>query len=122
MAKKIDLTADWIESYLYTAIKNRCLNYLRHKRVEDKTCNQWIHSQEAYSGIEGEEFGWEKEMTLVLKKIDKLPDHLKIVIILRLKEGLTNQEIAEYLNISLKTVEYRFHKVKIVLLKKLPVK
>ena len=47
----------------------------------------------------------EKLMMNVNREIDKLPEKCKRVFILNKKEGLTHNEIAEYLQISTKTVE-----------------
>ena len=44
-------------------------------------------------------------MTRVNDEIEKLPEKCKKVFILNKKEGLTHDEIAEYLQISKKTVE-----------------
>lgn len=47
----------------------------------------------------------EKLVNLINKEIDKLPPKCKQIFSLSKKEGLTNVEISEYLNISIKTVE-----------------
>ena len=44
-------------------------------------------------------------MIRVNKEIEKLPEKCKRVFILNKKEGLTHNEIAEYLQVSKKTVE-----------------
>ena len=44
-------------------------------------------------------------MDIVKKEIDKLPPKCKQTFLLSKKEGLTNIEIAEYLNVSIKSVE-----------------
>ncbi|MBD0833446.1 RNA polymerase sigma-70 factor [Aestuariibaculum sp. TT11] len=46
-----------------------------------------------------------KKIALVTKGIEQLPAKCKEIFLLSKKEGLTNNEIAEYLNISIKTVE-----------------
>lgn len=47
----------------------------------------------------------EKKIALVTKGIENLPPKCKETFLLSKKEGLTNIEIAEYMNISIKTVE-----------------
>lgn len=47
----------------------------------------------------------DKKVSLVLSEIDKLPEKCKNVFLLAKKDGLKYSEIAEELNISIKTVE-----------------
>jgi RNA polymerase sigma-70 factor (ECF subfamily) len=53
--------------------------------------------------IQNENF--EHHVKRIEKSIDKLPEKCKQIFKLSKKEGLTNIEIADYLQISLKTVE-----------------
>ena len=57
----------------------------------------------------------EKKMALVSEGIEKLPKKCKEAFLLSKKEGLTNMEIAEYMNISIKTVEGHLTKSYILL-------
>ena len=47
----------------------------------------------------------EKLMNIVKEEIDKLPPKCKQTFLLSKEEGLTNVEIAEFLNVSIKSVE-----------------
>ena len=47
----------------------------------------------------------ERKMEIVFEGVSLLPDKCAEVFILSKREGLTNIEIADYLNISLKTVD-----------------
>ena len=49
--------------------------------------------------------GFEKNIKEISHAIDQLPKKCKEIFILSKKNGLTNIEIAEYLGISIKTVE-----------------
>ena len=48
---------------------------------------------------------FEQKLSLVKKSIEKLPKKCREIFILSKKDGYTNQEISEILNISIKTVE-----------------
>ena len=48
---------------------------------------------------------FDRMINLVNKAIEKLPKKCKEIFILSKRDGLTNQEISEILNISIKTVE-----------------
>lgn len=56
---------------------------------------------------------------IVNNEIQKLPPKCQKVFILSKKEGLTNNEIADYLNISIKTVEAQITKAFVILKNKL---
>ena len=62
------------------------------------------------------ESNFEKMIEILNKSIIKLPEKCRKVFILSKKDGLTNIEISEYLNISIKTVEshitYAFKQIK----------
>jgi RNA polymerase sigma-70 factor (ECF subfamily) len=49
----------------------------------------------------------EDKIRLIKKEVEHLPTKCKQVFLLSKQDGLTNIEIAEYLNISIKTVEYQ---------------
>lgn len=99
-----------MKSYLYRMVHNTCLNRLKHQKVKQ------LHSE--YCQNQTEEFGncasselIGKELQLQINKaIDMMPNQCKTVFELSRFENLTYSEIAEHLNISIKTVEK--HKMK----------
>lgn len=57
----------------------------------------------------------EDKITLVKKEVEHLPTKCKQVFLLSKRDGLTNVEIATYLNVSIKTVEYQIaHAYKVI--------
>ncbi|WP_243456827.1 sigma factor-like helix-turn-helix DNA-binding protein [Polaribacter batillariae] len=66
-----------------------------------------------------EENSLEKLILLVKKEIENLPPKCKKTFVLSKQEGLTNIEIAEYLNISIKSVEAHITKAFSILRKTL---
>ncbi len=52
-----------------------------------------------------DETSWEKIMAKVMEEVQRLPPKCREVFLLSRKEGPTNLDISEYLNISIKTVE-----------------
>ena len=91
------------KSYLYTIIKNRCLNHLDHQKVIKK--HQKYTQQESIVGPEISELIIEEETHLLIyNAINKLPQQCKNVLLLSIN-GLKNKEIAAELDISENTVK-----------------
>lgn len=93
-----------LSGYLYAGIRNRILNVLSHKQVENKyiaSLQQFI-GEEAYTtdlAIREKEFA-----ALIQKEINLLPPKMREVFLLSRSAYLTHQEIAERLTISEQTV------------------
>jgi len=92
-----------LKSFLYTSVRNRCLNHLKHQAVQKKHENALIYELEsdhhfAMHVIEEETFN------LLHAEIKDLPRSAQEIMMLALN-GLKNQEIADELNISLNTVK-----------------
>ena len=93
-------------SYLYTAVRNRCLNYIRDKKphisFERVPENQLIEVQ---TPLETSELEREIEMA-----IQSLPEKCRMVFELNRLEGLKYAQIADKMGISVKTVEAQMSK------------
>ena len=93
-------------SYLYTAVRNRCLNYIRDKKThvsfDSVPENQLIEVQ---TNLETSELEREIEIAIRL-----LPEKCRMVFELNRLEGLKYAQIAEKMGISVKTVEAQMSK------------
>jgi RNA polymerase sigma-70 factor (ECF subfamily) len=102
--KRTDFTnLSSIKSYLYTSVKNNCLNHLKHQDVKRKNQEYIaikIESEQYYSNalIEEETFN------LLYTEIKNLPESTQQIMLLALN-GLKNPEIADELGISINTVK-----------------
>jgi RNA polymerase sigma-70 factor (ECF subfamily) len=104
---------DWekpAKSYLFTSVYNRSMNFIRdNKKFVD---NEGIHTSD--SPNEPGEFHDIMEVSelegKINKAIDKLPEKCREVFKLNRFEGKKYAEIAEKLNISVKTVETQMSK------------
>jgi len=99
--KKLRINSS-VKSYLYTSVRNASLNFLK----KEKTRNIYEDGFET----ENEKMELVKEKDADFKEIyetavNQLPERTKEVFILSKNEGLTYNEIAEYLQITAKTVE-----------------
>jgi RNA polymerase sigma-70 factor (ECF subfamily) len=64
----------------------------------------------------------EKKIALINEELENLPKKCKQIFLLSKKEGLTNIEIAEYLNVSVKSVEGHITRAYTILRKKISAK
>lgn len=98
-----------LKAFLYTSVKNQCLNYLRHQEIKDQY-------SKSYKDIRKIEIEFRRNMTddEVIKNetevrlhhaIDSLSPQTRHVFNMSRFEGKRNQVIADELNISLKAVE-----------------
>ena len=103
---------DWqksLKSYLFTSVHNRCLNYIRdNKRTNNSVDIDSINDDVAW---ESRDFIEEQEtIKNINKAIDLLPEKCKEIFLLNRFEGMKYAEVAEKLNISVKTVEAQMSK------------
>lgn len=102
--KKDELDTDKnIKSYLFLAVSNLCINYLRDNkknisieqvpqiRKETEKSSDWLE----YSEVE------EK----IIRTLDKLPAKTREIFLMSRDLNMKNQQIADNLNVSIKTVE-----------------
>lgn len=107
------LTHTNLFAYLFTSVKNRCIDFLRHKttvrntaqKLQDnymKALQMKFHSLEAFD----EQLFSERDIeTTIRKAIESLPERCREIFILSKIEGKKQKEIARELNISVNTVE-----------------
>lgn len=91
------------KAFLYTSVRNKCLNHLKHKLVKEKHETSLIHELESDT-IFTEKVIIEDSFGQLYTEINNLPESPHKIILLSLK-GLKNKEIAEKLNISENTVK-----------------
>jgi RNA polymerase sigma-70 factor (family 1) len=99
-----------LENYLFTMIKNQCLYVLRSNKkvVFDEAMiddHQQIVIENPESNLISEEF-----IKFYNNKVKELPPKCKLVYLMVKDDGLRYKEVAEILNISVKTVENQMTK------------
>ena len=94
-----------VKSYLYRAVHNGCLNKLKHNKVRQKHDDYYkLQADNAFENGAEELLGNELEKQIT-DAINTLPPQCKTVFVLSRFENLTYAEIAEQLEISIKTVD-----------------
>ncbi len=92
-------------SYLFSLVKNRSLDYLRHKVVAEEYKQELSFKLMSLEQL-NYTFSSEEEIEKVIANaIDKLPERCREIFLKSRIEGMKYREIAEELNISANTVE-----------------
>lgn len=102
-SKELEINTS-LKSYLFTSVKNKCLDYHKHNKVRE---NYLDHITES-SSLESSQFNMyiESELNEILSSaMEKLTPRCREIFELSRFSGLKNAEIAEDLNISKRTVE-----------------
>ena len=92
-------------SYLFSLVKNRCLDYLRHQAVADEYKQELsfkLSSLEILNNTFSSDDNIEK---VVSDAINKLPERCREIFLKSRLDGKKYKEIADELNISVNTVE-----------------
>lgn len=93
------------KAYLLTSVRNRSINYLKLQLPRELKKDEIDDSNQSTSGSDPTQIEYRELSGIVQKAIDQLPDRCKIIFVLSREEGLTYQQIADKLELSLKTVE-----------------
>ena len=105
-----------ISAYLFRAVHNKSIQYLRHKKVETgyrerhrlKLAEAEIlygTTDFSFSNVQVEEI-----QQLLERAYNELPEKAKQIFKLSREENQTNKDIAKHLNVNIKTVEYHMTK------------
>ena len=94
-----------LKTYLYSAVKNKCLNYIKLELPKQQAMSDVSEVMLATSNPKIDEGENEKLKIYIQTAIDTLPKKCKQIFVLSRSAGLTYEEIAEELDLSKKTVE-----------------
>ncbi len=91
--------------YLFAATRNRALNYLKHKQVEQNWTAEATQVPPGESDRPDENLQYNETIDAFEKALNALPEGQRTVFLLSRRHDLTYAEIASLLGISVKTVE-----------------
>lgn len=96
-----------IKAYLYKSVYNRCINYIKHVKVENTYVNYLLKNESKNLFSEMPSYAYdEKVMNKEIKTaIDNLPEQCRNIFLLSRVQNKKYHEIAAILELSPKTVE-----------------
>ncbi len=108
--KKDSITSDKsVKAYLFTSVRNRCLNYIRdHKKFRSYVLDVELEDYEMV--FENNSMTQTETQIKIQQAIEKLPEKCRQVFQLSRFDELKYKEIAEKMGISIKTVEAQVSK------------
>lgn len=93
-------------SYIYTMVRNHIYNFLKHKSVEFDYQEQLSREDSPSFETDTHDQLYAKEIELLIKlTLDNMPEQRKRIFVMSRRKGMSNQEIADALQISVRTVE-----------------
>jgi RNA polymerase sigma-70 factor (family 1) len=99
-----------VKSYIYKAAVNYIYNYLKRKKIQNKFIESQILKGEIHSNLTYEQVFFndlERSINIV---VETLPSRQQRIFHLNRTEGLTEQEIAKKLGLSVRTVENQIYR------------
>lgn len=99
--------------YLFMAVRNRCLNSLKREQIKEN----YIHTAQLDNQILGLDYydSYEKriieqeDLQLVYDEIERLPEKCRVIFKMAYLEDRKSAEIAETLELSIRTVEHQLY-------------
>lgn len=106
---------DNFDSYLYRSVRNAAISFLRNKKILvelndiTESCTEAV-IESAIPELDEDAVATSIRDARIWQAIDALPERCRQVFLLSKRDGLTNEEIAEELGISIKTVKNQMTK------------
>lgn len=98
-------TSDSMKNYFFSAIKNRSLNFLKHKKIEEKYLKQLNDLSNAHLVYDTDLYIATELQEKIKNTIELLPERCREIFMMSRMGGLKNEEIAVELNLSKRTIE-----------------
>lgn len=96
------LEIDNFRSFIYRAVHNECVSFLRAKKETVEI--------DAIAEIGDEEIDTSIRDARIWQAVDRLPDKCREIFLMSKRDGMTNEEIADELGLSVKTVKNQLTK------------
>ena len=99
-----------VKSYIFQSVRNKCLDILKHRKIQDDYARQVMEEQELSNEVTWDTYVESELYLILIREIERLPTECQKIFRYSRIRNLTNREIAEKLGISIKTVENQISK------------
>ena len=94
-----------LNGYLFRSVHNRCLHYIDHNKVVERHAEEVLHTMPDSPENPSDILHYKELQERIVRILDRLPERCGKIFYLNRYEGLTYNEIATKMSISVKTVE-----------------
>jgi len=99
-----------LKSFLYKITVNQIYNYLKHEAVRQKYLDH-LSILESTESDDSQQDMLHRDLQLIIDKlIERMPEKQRIIFKLSRQEGLSNNEIANRLGLSVRSVENQIYR------------
>ncbi|MDR1723493.1 MAG: RNA polymerase sigma-70 factor [Tannerella sp.] len=95
-----------LKSYLFSSLKNRCLNVIKKKQIREKAYSE-LYERLKREVAETPDVSIEELYKATRKAIEELPETYRETFQLHRLYDMSYRQLAERFNVSQKTIEYR---------------
>ena len=99
-----DLQSDTALGYIKMCVKNSCLNYLKHQECEWSYAENIQKKAPIYETEPDSVYTLDELYRMLYETLNKLPENHRTVFMKSFFEGKTHAEIAEEMNLSVKSI------------------
>lgn len=95
-------TIDNMKAYLYMAVRNRALGFMKSKQefISIDDCDE----------VSDYDIDTSERDARIWKAVDRLPERCREIFLMSKRDGMSNEEISEELNLSIQTVKNQISK------------
>lgn len=97
-----------LKNFLFTMAKNYILNLIRNKNTALEKQYEFAQQVLGYEDDLVEKLERREQMSLFYQALAKLPEQKKRICVMKIREEMSNKEIAERLNVSINTVKTHY--------------
>lgn len=97
-----------LKNYLFTMTKNYVLNVIRNENSAIEKQYELAQRASEFADDFVEKFENRERMDIFYKALDKLPEQKREICLLKVREELSNKDIAERMNLSVNTIKTHY--------------
>jgi RNA polymerase sigma-70 factor (ECF subfamily) len=94
-----------LNGYLFRSVHNRCLHHIEHNKVVERHAAEMLYRQQDSPENPSDILHYKELQSRIARILERLPERCGKIFCMNRFEGLKYTEIAEKLEISIKTVE-----------------